>query len=142
MCSSDQLKIVRVIELFRDVLSKSVSSSSGRDAPTASIVRVGPQKVAHGTFMRHLLNSVKLLDLIKSVDAWRESSMQAEDLVFNDCSDRESVKEISEILPHVGISIFSKTLIIESVHLSDLSGLMVSSKDCYSILIPHFEGHK
>ena len=47
--------------------------------------------------------------------------MEAEYLLFNDCSEREVVKEISEVLPDIGISIFPETLIVKSIDLSDLS---------------------
>lgn len=47
MGSGDQGKSIAVVEGFRYVLSKGVSSSSGGDAPATSVVRVGPQQVAH-----------------------------------------------------------------------------------------------
>lgn len=68
MSSSNKFEVVCMIKLLRNVLAKSISSSSGRDTPTAPVVRVRPQKVAHWTFVRHLLHSIELLDLFKSVD--------------------------------------------------------------------------
>ena len=47
--------------------------------------------------------------------------MKAEYFLFNDCSEREVVKEISEVLPHIGISVLSETLIIKPIDLSNLS---------------------
>jgi hypothetical protein len=55
---------VSVIKLLRDILAERVASSSGRDTPTASVVRVGPKEIADRAFMRDFLNSVKLLDLV------------------------------------------------------------------------------
>lgn len=107
MSSGNQLQVVCMIELFWNVLSKSISSSSRRDTPTASIIRIWPEEITHWSFMRNLLNSVKLFDLFKSVNAWRQTSMKTENLVFNDCGNWESVKEISEIFPHICISILS-----------------------------------
>ena len=47
--------------------------------------------------------------------------MKAEYFLFNDCSEREVVKEISEVLPYIGISILPETLIVKSIDLGDLS---------------------
>ena len=54
-------------------------------------------------------------------------------LSINKCCQRKVVKEISEVLPDIGIAIFSETLVIEAIDLSDLSALMVASQDCYSV---------
>ena len=45
-----------------------------------------------------------------------------------------------KIFPHVGISIFAKTLIVESINLCDLSALMVSSQDRDPGAEPDLEG--
>jgi len=92
--------------------------------------------------VRDLLHSVELLDLVEGVYARRESSMETKDLVFHNRGHWKSVKQVSEKLPHVGVSVFSKALIIESVDLSDLPRLMVSSKDSDSFLVSHFEGNE
>jgi len=43
-------------------------------------------------------------------------------------------------LPHVSISILSKALIVETVHLGDLLTLVVSSQDGDSVWVPDLEG--
>ena len=52
---------------------------------------------------------------------------------IHQCCQREVVKEISEIFPHVGIAILSQALVIKPVDLSDLSALMVATKDSDSV---------
>ena len=42
-------------------------------------------------------------------------------LVFNERGQGEIVKQVSEESPYVGVSVFSKTFIVEAIHLSDLS---------------------
>ena len=61
-------------------LSERVSCSSGRDAPAAAVVGVGPQQVAHGPLVRHLLHAVQLAHVVQRVDGGREAAVQAEDL--------------------------------------------------------------
>ena len=68
MGTGDSCQVVGVVKLLRNILAETVSSSSWRNTPAASIIRVRPQQVAHGTFLWHLLNSVELSNLVESVD--------------------------------------------------------------------------
>lgn len=53
--------------------------------------------------------------------------MEAKDLLLNDSAEREVVKQIRKVLPNIGIAIFSKTLVIKTIYLSDLAALVVAS---------------
>ena len=71
--------------------------------------------------------------MIQSVDRWWETSVETEDLQYarrtTDCKnnnshlwfdkggEREIIEEIGEILPNVGVAIFAKTFVVETVHL-------------------------
>lgn len=62
-----QFKIICVIEILGYVLSKSKTSSSGRDTPTMAIIWVRPKEIAHWTLVRNFDLSVNLSDLLESV---------------------------------------------------------------------------
>ena len=47
MGTSDECQTVGVIESLRDILSKSVTGTTGGDSPTATIVGVTPKKITH-----------------------------------------------------------------------------------------------
>ena len=81
-----------MVELLRNILAKRVPGTSGRDAPAAAIIGVGPQEIANGSFVRHLLDSVKLSDLVKSVDGWRETTMETEDLALNNSREGQVIE--------------------------------------------------
>jgi hypothetical protein len=49
MGSTYQLQVVSMIELFWDVLTEGVTSTSGWDTPTASIIGIWPEQIANGT---------------------------------------------------------------------------------------------
>ena len=68
MSTRYQLQSVCVVELFRDVLSERVPSTSWGDSPSASIIGVRPQQVTNGTFMGNFLDSVELTNLVESVN--------------------------------------------------------------------------
>lgn len=138
----DQFQTVGVVEVLRNVLAESKASASWRDAPAVTVVRVRPQQVAHGSLVGHFHLSVDLLDLFQGVQVWRESSVQTEDLVLDDCSQRQQVEEVGVVLPDVGVAVLAQAFVVESVDLGNLSGLVVASQDGDSILEPNLDGHK
>jgi len=140
MCSCDELQVIRVIELLRDILTKRVSRTSWRDTPTASIIWIRPQKITDWSLMRNLHDSIELLNLIESIDTWRKSSMKAENVSLNDSGQWQVIEETCEVLPNIGITVLSETLVIETIHLGDLLALMVSSEDSDSTWVPNLEG--
>ena len=52
--AGDQHEPILLVKLLRYVLTKRVARTPGRDAPTAPLIRIGPEQVAHGTLMRDL----------------------------------------------------------------------------------------
>ena len=58
MGTCDPGEAIGVVELLRYVLAERVSSTTGRDAPTASIIGVGPEQVANGALVGNLLHAV------------------------------------------------------------------------------------
>jgi len=137
--SGHQGQTIAVVECLGDVLTKCVSSSSGRDSPATSVIRVRPEQVAHGTLVRNLLESVQGADVVQSVDAGRQSSMETEDLTVHQGSQRKIVKQIGEIFPNIGIAILPQTLVIKSIDLGDLSALMITTEDGDAAAKPHLE---
>ena len=55
--------------------------------------------------------------------------MEAEDVVLDDCGQRKVVEESGEVLPHLGVAIFTQALVVESINLGDLLGLVVAAKN-------------
>jgi len=48
---------------------------------------------------------------------------------------REVVKQVGEGLPHIGIAVLPQALVIEAVHLRDLSALVVPAQDCDALAV-------
>ncbi len=68
--------------------------------------------------------------------------MEAEDLVVDEGCEGKVVKEIGEVFPHVCITIFAQTFVIETVDLRDLAGFVVSTEDRDALWIAYLEGDK
>ena len=83
MSPRHQSQPVPMIELFAHVLAEREPGSTGRNAPSRSIVGIAPQQIAHGSLVRYLLDPIQLANVIQSVDARAESAVEAEYLIFD-----------------------------------------------------------
>jgi len=68
--------------------------------------------------------------------------METEDLTFDDGSQGQVVKELGELFPHIGVPVLPQTLVIETVHLCNLSAFVVSSQNCQSVSVSHLQGYQ
>ena len=107
--------------MLSDVLSEGVTRPSGVHSPACAVIGVGPEQVAHGALMGNFLESLKGADVVECFDAGGQSSMQAEELVLNDCGEWNEIEKFSQTLPDVGVAVLAAALIVEAVNLGDLS---------------------
>lgn len=68
--------------------------------------------------------------------------METEDLVLDEGSEGEVVEEVGKVFPHIGIAVFPQTFIVETVHLCDLAGLVVSTEDGDTLRVTNFQTNK
>lgn len=55
--------------------------------------------------------------------------MEAKDLVLHNCSERQIVEQVGQVLPNVRIPVLAQTLVVKAVHLSNLPTLMIASQN-------------
>lgn len=92
--------------------------------------------------MRYLLYTIKRANIIERIDAGRQTTVKAEDLVVDEGGEGEIVEEVSKVLPDTCVAIFSQALVVETVDLRDLAGLVVSAKYCNTLRVSDLEGNK
>lgn len=80
--------------------------------------------------------------LIQSVDSRGKSTVDTENLVVDDCRQAQVVEDLRAVSPHIYRAILLQALVIESVHLSNLSRLMVSTNQGNAIGVSHFQCQK
>lgn len=129
MSPSNQSQAVVVVERFRNVLSECVPRTARRNSPATTIIGITPEQIAHGSLMRDFLNAVQGPNVVQSVDRRAQPTVQTEDLVFNESCEGKVVEKVGEVFPHVGVAIFAQALVIEAIHLGDLAGFVVSTKN-------------
>lgn len=76
-----------MVELLRNVLAEGIAGTPGGDAPAGAVIGVGPEEVAHGTLVGHLLHSIELAHLVETVKGGRETAVETEDLLFHHSSE-------------------------------------------------------
>lgn len=88
------------------------------------------------TFVWDFHFSVDGSHLVNSLDFRRKTSMNAENFVFDECSQWKIIKGLIEVLPRGRASIFFHDLIIKPVDSGNLPGLMISPEqdDIFGIL--------
>lgn len=121
MGPGDEIEIVLVVELGRDVGAEGVSGAAGGDIPAGAFVGVGPDKVAQRAVVRHLLQPIKLADLVDGVEEGREAAVHAEDAVVDEGGRRQVVEEVGQGGPDRGAAVFAEALVVEAVDLGDLA---------------------
>jgi len=92
--------------------------------------------------VRDLLSAFDKANLVESLDIGRKSSVDAEDLSFDDSSSAEEVEDFGAVLPGVGVSVLAHALVVVTVDLGDLSGLMVTSEKGDVTGVPHLQAHQ
>lgn len=129
MSTCNKCKTIVVVESLRNVGTECVACASWTDSPATSIIRITPEEITHGSFMRDFLNSIEGADIVESIDTWGQASVETEYLIVDKGSKGKVVKEVCEIFPDVGVAIFAKTLIVKAIDLSDLSGFVIAAED-------------
>lgn len=120
MSTGDQLQSIDVAEVTSDLGSEDPPSSSCIDGPIFDILWVGPHQIAERPLMRDFNLSINRPDLIDGLDLRTESTMHAEDLAINDCSNGQVIEHLSTVLPRVRVAIFPINLIIKSINSRNL----------------------
>ena len=57
-----------------------IPCAPGADSPALSVLRIGPQEIAHGTVVGDLLLPINRADLIEGLDGGGKTTVDAEDL--------------------------------------------------------------
>ena len=55
--------------------------------------------------------------------------MESKNAVLDERSDRKIIEEVGKRLPNIGVSVLSNTLVVKSIHLSDLAAFMISTQN-------------
>ena len=128
MSSGHKFELVDVVEFGCNLRAEEPSGTTWGDSPGVNVLGVRPHEVGEGTFVGNLHSAVDEADLIKSLDLWGETTVDAEDFTFDDGADAEVIEHFSAVFPGVDVSVFTHGLFVEAVNGGHTSGLVVASE--------------
>lgn len=114
MSTGHQCEAVGVVESLRDVLTESVASSSGGDAPATAVVGIWPQQVTHGTLRRTRRRSRFILVL--------NSDFPDSEAAYNSTLEKERHNFLLS-LPHVALPVNGPVLWCDPMYLWTVTSL-------------------
>mmetsp|Transcript_28437 Transcript_28437/g.82252 ORF Transcript_28437/g.82252 Transcript_28437/m.82252 type:complete len:203 (-) Transcript_28437:253-861(-) len=142
MGAGDEVEVVPLVEHGHDVPTEQIPGPARRQAPPVDLLRVGPEQIAHGPVVGHLLLPIDDADLIEGVDARTQSAVDGEDLVLNDGRKAEIVKDLRAVPPNIDAAVLAQALVVEAVDLGDLPTLVVAADEGDAIGVADLEGQK
>lgn len=77
--------------------------------------------------MWYLAKPVDDLDLVNRMNGRRQAAVDTEDLVIYNNTQSKKIEHVSEIVPDIGVTVFSSAFGVETVRLRHTSRFMVSS---------------
>lgn len=140
MSAQDVGHAVDLEELADDLRAKGIPSAAGGEGELVALgVRVGPDEVGHGALVGDFAEAVDDLDLVDGVDGGGEAAVDAEDLVVDDDAEGQEVEHVGEVVPHVGVAVFARTLGVEPVGLGHAAGLVISADEMHALWVSQLE---
>ena len=92
--------------------------------------------------MRKFLEAVDLPDVVERFDGGREPPMNAEKTVVDQSCETHTVEHFHAATPHVDRSVLLQTLVIEAIHLTDLTTLVIPTKQGDTLRISNFQSQQ
>ena len=134
--TGNQLQAIDVVELGCDFITKEPTSTARRNSPGLNVLGITPNKVTESALMRNLLSTSNNTDLVDGADLRAEATVNAENFAIDDRSKDEKVEDLAAGLPDRSIAVLLLTLLVETVDLSNLAGLVITSNEGDLVRIP------
>mmetsp|Transcript_7641 Transcript_7641/g.22879 ORF Transcript_7641/g.22879 Transcript_7641/m.22879 type:complete len:248 (-) Transcript_7641:431-1174(-) len=138
----DEVQAVDVVELLADVAAEEVPRPPRAQPPSYHLLRVRPKQVAHGALVGNLLLPVDQPDLVDRRNVRRETAVHPEHDAVHQGGQRQVVKHLNAVPPHVQRSVLAEALVIKSVDLRDLPRLVVPPYQEDPVRVPDLESQK
>lgn len=142
MGSTDEVQPIDMVEVGDDFVTEEPAGSSHIGCPGSDVIRVRPHKISIWSFHGDFLSSVDGSNLVDGDYLFGESSVDAENSVIDEGTDREAVEKVTEKSPGSIVTVFPGDFLIESVGHGDISGLVVSSEEGDLVWVFHFEAEE
>lgn len=138
MSSAYKIKVILLQKLYKFICTKRTWNTSVTLPPTFSIgARIRPKHITEETIIRDLSRPLNILYLVQTSQLGWETTMHAQYLVINQCSNRQAVEAIREYLPESNIEP-PLTFVIETIYSVDFRIFVVPSQQENLFRVPDF----
>ena len=83
--------------------------------------------------------TVNISDHVQGVETGTQTTVEAENLIFDDSCQRQIIKEVRQVFPDVSITILAETFIVKAIYLCDLTTFMITAENGNAFLKAYFE---
>mmetsp|Transcript_54518 Transcript_54518/g.145484 ORF Transcript_54518/g.145484 Transcript_54518/m.145484 type:complete len:205 (+) Transcript_54518:49-663(+) len=137
--SADEVQPMLPEEALHDVGAESKGDTPVvLTPPTDLLLRVGPQQIAQKSCVWDVGWLHNALDLLQTVQLWRQTTMHAENLLVNNRTHRKAVETICEGFPESN-AVAALTLVVESIDSVDRRALVVAPEQEEILRVLHLE---
>ena len=135
MSTRNELKIVDMIELASNLVAKKPAGTTRRHCPSTYFLRVTPDQIAEGAFVRDLLSASDDTNLINGADFGAKTTVNTENLSIDDCGEDHEVEDLATGLPDGSITVLLVAFFVEAIDLGDLTRLVIATDQGYAIRV-------
>lgn len=122
MRATNEIQVVRLVEFAHAVAAEYKSTSARVGSPSHEFFfGIGPQHVAHASLVRKFNDAIDGADFVEGVNRGRQPAVDAEVAALHESGQAHAVEHLRAHAPHVDRPVFAQTLVVESVHLTNLS---------------------
>lgn len=126
VASNDVVQVVVFAEFLGNIRTKLDAHASLRLTETHPLLRIGPQQLAHKTFLGRLAISFDASYMVQShVFRGEEPAVHDQDLLVDAVAQRQPVENLREYVSH-GAGVLRCHLASESIHLVHVNAFMVA----------------
>lgn len=115
-----------MVELGCNLVAKQPASTTWRDSPGVNILRITPNQITKGTFVRNFLSTGNDADLINCADLWAQTTVNTKNFAIHNSGKDEEVKDLAARFPNRSIAVLLLTLLVKTIDLSDLTRFVIT----------------
>ena len=101
-----------------DVAPEHVPRAARGQPPPGHVLGVGPEQVAHGPLVRHLLLAVQGAHGVQGGHGGGEAAVDSQDAAVDEGGERQIVKCVRAVPPNVRGAVLADALVVEAVDLN------------------------
>jgi hypothetical protein len=136
MGTCNEFQTINMIEISCNLIAEKPTGTTRGNGPRFNIFGIAPDQIAESAFMGDLLSTSYDTNLVDRSNLGTQATMNTEDLAIDDGREDEEIENLAAGLPDRCVAVLLLTLLVETIYLSNLTGLMIAPNKGDLIRIP------